>query len=145
MDTESPDLADLAILRGAFEDGTPLGWEAVYAFEAQHGIVLPEPYRTFVAEITGGAAPGPPDHGLVGLGRLPDDWGDNRPVRSLAEPFPLTAARVWEDEDTPDEELARCWSRSTTSAPPPGAPGSPAGSSTGRRTRTGTTRSDLQP
>lgn len=38
MDTESPDLADLAILRGAFEDGTPLGWEAVHAFEAQHGI-----------------------------------------------------------------------------------------------------------
>src|SRR6516162_3130730 len=49
-------LDDLAILRVAFEDGTPLGWEAVHAFEEQQGIVLPEPYRTCVAEITDGAA-----------------------------------------------------------------------------------------
>ncbi len=35
-----------------------LGWAAVHAFEAKHGIVLPEPYRTFVAEVTYGSYSG---------------------------------------------------------------------------------------
>ena len=73
MDTDRATLDDLAILRVAFEDGTPLGWEAVHAFEEQQGIVLPEPYRTCVAEITDGAA-GPPDYGMVKLGNLPERW-----------------------------------------------------------------------
>jgi acyl-coenzyme A synthetase/AMP-(fatty) acid ligase len=105
MDIDSPNPADLAILRSAFETGSPLGWEAVHAFEEQHGIVLPEPYRTFVAEICDGSAFGPPDYGLMELGSLPDDWGDDRPIREMAKPFPLTEDWVWEDEDRPDEEL----------------------------------------
>jgi hypothetical protein len=49
MDTDRATLDDLAILRSAFENGTPLGWEAVHAFEEQQGIVLPEPYRARTA------------------------------------------------------------------------------------------------
>lgn len=105
MDIEEPDSADLAMLRSAFEDGAPLGWEAVRAFEELHGVVLPEPYRTFVAEITDGASAGPPDYGLVELGKLPEDWGDGWPDRELAKPFPLNETWVWEGEDRPDEEL----------------------------------------
>src|SRR5215475_9098394 len=87
MDTDRATLDDLAILRIAFEDGTPLGWEAVLAFERQQGIVLPEPYRTCVAEITDGAA-GPPDYGMVKLGNLPGRWA--WPGRDLTKPFPLS-------------------------------------------------------
>lgn len=82
MDTEHADPHDLAAIRAAFDidDGgdSALGWEAVRAFEAEHGIVLPEPYRTFVAEVTDGTRTGPPDYGLVGLAEMPDDWGDGR-------------------------------------------------------------------
>ncbi|MEU0599727.1 SMI1/KNR4 family protein [Streptomyces sp. NPDC006393] len=82
-----------------------LGWEALRAFEAEHGIVLPEPYRTFVAEITDGSYSGPPDYGLVGLAELPDDWGDDRPERVLRQPFPLTSQWLWEEDDSePSEE-----------------------------------------
>ena len=105
MDVGKPDSADLAILRSAFEPGGALGWEAVHAFETEHGIVLPEPYRTFVAEISDGYIFGPPGSGLMEPGRLPDDWCAGRPVRDLAAPFPLTEAWVWEGEDRPDEEL----------------------------------------
>ncbi len=69
MDTDRVTLDDLAILRSAFENGTPLGWEAVHAFEEQQGIVLPEPYRTFVAEITDGAPDRGLRHGHTGLAR----------------------------------------------------------------------------
>ncbi len=101
-----PASADLATLRSAFESGTPLGWPAVHAFEEQHGIVLPEPYRTFVAEIADGASEGPPDYGLVELGKIPLDWGPNQPIQEPAKPFPLTESWVWEAEDWPYEELA---------------------------------------
>lgn len=102
------DPADLAELRTAFQvdDGgaSALGWDAVHAFEREHGIVLPEPYRTFVAEITDGSFSGPPDFGLVGLTELPDDWGDDRAERVPSRPFPLTEAWLWEeDEPSPDE------------------------------------------
>ncbi|MFC8722261.1 SMI1/KNR4 family protein [Kitasatospora sp. NPDC057198] len=111
MNTELPEPADLALLRDAFGLGAAdtadaLGWAAVHDFEARHGVVLPEPYRTFVAEITDGSADGPPDHGLLGLAELPSDWGDGRSARNLARPFPLTAAWLWEeDEETPEEEF----------------------------------------
>jgi hypothetical protein len=92
---------DLAELRAAFmvddAGASALGWPGVHAFEAEHGIVLPEPYRTFVAEITDGSSSGPPDYGLLGVAEMPDDWGENRPARELAVPFPLTEAWLWEE------------------------------------------------
>lgn len=105
MDPEKPSAEDLAILRTVFDSGEPLGWDAVRAFEAKHGVVLPEPYRTFVAEICDGSYVGPPNGGLMELGRLPDDWGQDRPVRDLSKPFPLTKQWIWEDEDHTEEEL----------------------------------------
>jgi hypothetical protein len=105
MDTDRAAPDDLTILRSAFKNGTPSGWEAVRVFEKQQGIVLPEPYRSFVAEITDGAIAGPPSYGMVKLGRLPNDWGDGRPDRDLTKPFPLTEAWVWEDDECSCEEL----------------------------------------
>jgi hypothetical protein len=108
----SPD--DLALLRATFPAGgdhrPPLGWEAVRAFEAAHGTVLPEPYRTFLAEIAGGSPSGPPSYGLLGPAELPADWGDDRPRREPGLPFPLTArlmweGREWEEDDTDTEEI----------------------------------------
>ena len=104
-DTASPD--DIAELRRVFEaeSAAPaLGWDAVHAFEARHGIVLPEPYRTFVAEVADGSPLGPPARGLLGLSQMPGDWGADRPERDLSAPFPLTEAWVWEDDDTLTEE-----------------------------------------
>ncbi|MER5501507.1 MULTISPECIES: SMI1/KNR4 family protein [unclassified Streptomyces] len=103
--------ADLEALRAAFDTDScapPLGWDAVCAFEAAHGIVLPEPYRTFVAEICDGSFSGPPEYGLVALTEMPKDWGNGRPERVLAKPFPLTGAWVWEgeeDDPRPEEEI----------------------------------------
>ncbi|WP_326765613.1 SMI1/KNR4 family protein [Streptomyces sp. NBC_01591] len=109
MDTDRADPEDVAALRAAFDvddDGaSALGWEAVHAFEVQHGIVLPEPYRTFVAEMTDGSYAGPPDFGLVPLAELPGDWGDNRPTRDLSRPFPLTERWIWDDDPRPSEEI----------------------------------------
>ncbi|MQY38899.1 hypothetical protein SRB17_69140 [Streptomyces sp. RB17] len=92
------DLAEpgvVAALRQAFgvDDGeSALGWEAVRAFEAEHQVVLPEPYRTFVAEVTDGSYQGPPEYGLVGLAE-----GGGR--QRLSEPFPLTRMWLWEGGD----------------------------------------------
>ncbi|GAA3561913.1 SMI1/KNR4 family protein [Streptomyces osmaniensis] len=113
MNSDRVDPAELAVLRAAFatDDGAeaPLGWEAVEAFEAEHGIALPEPYRTFVAEIADGSSSGPPEYGLLSLARLPDDWGDDQRARDLSKPFPLTATWLWEDDEDPapdtDERL----------------------------------------
>lgn len=103
MNTETCDPVELAALREIFasrpEASPPAGWEAVRSFEAEHGIVLPEPYRTFVAEICDGLRAGPPYYGLLPLAQTPPDWGSGRPERLLAEPFPLTAAWLWEDDD----------------------------------------------
>ena len=58
-----------------------LGWPAVQDWEADHGVVLPEPYRTLIAQVSNGSALGPSeDGGLLPLGWLPDDWpyGDER-------------------------------------------------------------------
>lgn len=101
---------DLAMLREEFgPDSAPLGWDAVYAFESEHGIVLPEPYRSFVATIGDGSYSGPPDHGLMELGVLPPDWGADRPERDLGQPFPLTGQWIWEGGGAPEpdeDELA---------------------------------------
>ncbi|MGW1551480.1 SMI1/KNR4 family protein [Streptomyces sp. NPDC002346] len=105
MNTDHAHPAELAALRTAFEADAPLGWDRVHAFEAEHGIVLPEPYRTFVAEISDGSYAGPPDYGLMPLAELPDDGREADGERCLAEPFPLTEAWVWEEDDRPEEEL----------------------------------------
>ena len=74
METEKATGEQMAALREAFgvDDGgaSALGWEAVRAFEAEHGVVLPEPYRSFVAEVSDGSFQGPPDYGLVALAEL---------------------------------------------------------------------------
>ncbi|MFD9391285.1 SMI1/KNR4 family protein [Streptomyces sp. NPDC060000] len=108
MNIDQADAAELAALREAFavDDGgeSALGWEAVRAFEAEHGVILPEPYRTFVAEISDGSFQGPPEYGLVGLAELPSDWDDNGTERDLAKPFPLTEQWLWEEEDRSYED-----------------------------------------
>ncbi|MEV0749844.1 SMI1/KNR4 family protein [Streptomyces sp. NPDC050273] len=102
MNTEACDPAELAALRKIFasrpEALPPSGSNAVRSFEAEHGILLPEPYRTFVAEVCDGLRAGPPYYGLLPLAQTPSDWGSGRPERLLAEPFPLTAAWLWEAE-----------------------------------------------
>jgi hypothetical protein len=109
MNIDRADPDDLAELRATFStDATcepALGWAAVQAFEAEQGILLPEPYRTFVAEIADGARSGPPEYGLVGLVDLPRDWGSNRAERVLSRPFPLTSMWVWEEDPRPLEEI----------------------------------------
>jgi hypothetical protein len=57
MDADHARFDDLEALRSAFSTGCepPLGWDAVRVFESEYGAVLPEPYRTFVAEVCDGA------------------------------------------------------------------------------------------
>ncbi|MBT1103183.1 MULTISPECIES: SMI1/KNR4 family protein [Streptomyces] len=103
MNTEACDPAESAALREIFPSRPdavpPAGPEAVRSFETEHGIVLPEPYRTFVAEICDGLRAGPPHYGLLPFAKTPSDWGSDRPERLLAEPFPLTEAWLWEADD----------------------------------------------
>ncbi|MGQ4713987.1 SMI1/KNR4 family protein [Streptomyces anulatus] len=103
MNTEACDPAESAALRETFASRPdavpPAGPEAVRSFETEHGIVLPEPYRTCVAEICDGLRAGPPDYGLLPFAKTPSDWGSDRPERLLAEPFPLTEAWLWEADD----------------------------------------------
>ncbi|MFB7226275.1 MULTISPECIES: SMI1/KNR4 family protein [Streptomyces] len=107
MNTEACDPAESAALREIFatrpDAVPPAGWEAVRSFEAEHGVVLPEPYRSFVAEISDGLRAGPPHYGLLPLAQTPSDWGAGRAERLLAEPFPLTEVWLWEGEEAEDE------------------------------------------
>lgn len=105
MNVDQADPAELALLRAAFEDaGSPLGWVAVRTFEAEHGIVLPEPYRTCVAEISDGCEQGPPTYGLLPLADMPGDWGAGREERTLALPFPLSEGWMWDADDDIDSD-----------------------------------------
>ncbi|MES9558818.1 MULTISPECIES: SMI1/KNR4 family protein [unclassified Streptomyces] len=103
MNREACDPAELAALREIFaprpEPSPPAGWEAVRFFEAEHGITLPEPYRTFVAEVCDGLRAGPPYYGLLPFAQTPSDWGSDRPERLLAEPFPLRSTWMWENNE----------------------------------------------
>ncbi len=100
--------------------GPPLGWLALVAWEARHGVVLPEPYRTFVAEIADGRSLrlGSADGPLLPLGRLPGSWHrwdsvnwlspepfDSRTPRDLAAPFPLAEEWQWEYDFDPGEHV----------------------------------------
>ena len=87
----------------------PLGWVGLRAFESEHNITLPEPYRTFVAEIANGCESGPPEYGLVPLSMLADPAESQE--RKLDKPFPLTTGswQLWEDS-RPDEELEALFS-----------------------------------
>ncbi|MFF3455414.1 SMI1/KNR4 family protein [Streptomyces sp. NPDC002730] len=108
MDIDHSRAEDLEVLRAAFDPELcepPLGWDALRAFEAEHGIVLPEPYRTFVAEIGDGCTDAPTEYGLIPLADMPSDWGDDRPRRDLAKPFPLTEQWLWEEDPRPEEEI----------------------------------------
>jgi hypothetical protein len=104
---QRPDEAALTLLRSAFEPEwreSPLGYEAVEAWESEHGVVLPEPYRTVVAEITNGYSLGPAeDGGLERLGCLPASWPDFLPRRPGA-PFPLAEDWPWEDDNSVDPD-----------------------------------------
>ncbi|WP_330176407.1 SMI1/KNR4 family protein [Streptomyces sp. NBC_01498] len=108
-DAERADPADLDTLRAAFRPELrrpPLGWAAVHAYEHEQGVVLPEPYRTLVAEICDGSDEGPADiDGLIPLRRLPADWGADDGQRAVGREFPLTEAWLWEDDPRPYEEL----------------------------------------
>ncbi|WLQ39335.1 SMI1/KNR4 family protein [Streptomyces laculatispora] len=118
--------AEPAVLRAAFDvdDGgqskgeSTLGWEAVHAFESAHEIVLPEPYRSFVAEIADGSFSGPPAYGLLPVAELPDDWGDDGQDRVLSKPFPLTTAWMWEEDpdraEDADEILEQVYDHGST-------------------------------
>ncbi|MEV8454183.1 SMI1/KNR4 family protein [Streptomyces sp. NPDC052095] len=103
MNTETCDPAESVALREIFgsrpEAVPPAGWESVRSFEREHGIVLPEPYRTFTAEICDGLRAGPPYCGLLPLAQTPPDWGSKRPERLLAKPYPLTEAWLWVGQD----------------------------------------------
>ncbi|MGW0425339.1 SMI1/KNR4 family protein [Streptomyces sp. NPDC003015] len=108
MDNDQAAPGELAALREAFgvddEGASALGWEAVRVFDAEHAVVLPEPYRSFVAEVSDGSYQGPPEFGLVGLAELPADWGNDGSDRDPGKPFPLARGRLWEEDDGPYED-----------------------------------------
>ncbi|MFH9733917.1 SMI1/KNR4 family protein [Streptomyces sp. NPDC017260] len=103
-------IADLCEALPAQVRHSPLGWEELRAWERRHKVVLPEPYRTFVAEIANGTGDGPPEEGgLVALGAKPDSWTvweadwwpssqpfDGAAARVPAQPFPLEEVWEWE-------------------------------------------------
>lgn len=76
----------------------PPGWDALRVWEGRHGVVLPEPCRTFIAETANGSCLGPPeDGGLLPPGRLPPGWPDQDQPREPAAGFPLDHSWMWED------------------------------------------------
>ncbi|WP_405420433.1 SMI1/KNR4 family protein [Streptomyces erythrochromogenes] len=101
-----PDEATLEELRAAVPAARrepALGYPAVEAWEAENGVTLPEPYRSFVAEVSNGSAPGPRDAGLQPLGQLPACWAGGEPRRPDAV-FPLEDEWIWEDDEYPEDD-----------------------------------------
>ncbi|MGW7199661.1 hypothetical protein [Streptomyces chryseus] len=107
----------------------PLGWEQLRGWEVRQGVVLPEPYRTFVAEMANGTDEGPTDGGgLLPLGAKPDSWFswraecwlspqpfDGTAVRRPDRPFPLTEEWEWEyDYLTTPSTRRRCTGSTST-------------------------------
>lgn len=60
----------------------------------------------FVAEVCDGLRAGPPYYGLLPFAQTPSDGGSDRPERLLAEPFPLTATWMWENDEEDEEALS---------------------------------------
>lgn len=87
---------------------SPLSEDAVVAFEAKHGVQLPEDYRQFLMRVGNGGAG--PDYGLFKLGEMDDGFGFgpwDGFIGDLSKPFPHTQA--WNDltgepEDISDED-----------------------------------------
>lgn len=82
--------------------------EAVRAFEARHGVRLPEEYRDFITTIGNGCGTGPLDGGLVQLGApiCGEPWLGARYWLELPDilvPFPFTEPWIWESWDHEDE------------------------------------------
>jgi hypothetical protein len=75
----------------------PVGEDAVTAFEHEHGVELPEPYRTYLAYVGNGAS-GPAYYGVENLGAAPPGSYHFLRPGLLRESFPLTEAWVWEDD-----------------------------------------------
>lgn len=102
----TPEVLDA--LREAFPEEwreDPLGWDGVHAWEAEHQVTLPEPYRSLIAEICNGSALGPPeDSGLLPLGWHSPLWPGTITSREEATPFPLDRAWFWETDNRPHEE-----------------------------------------
>ncbi|WP_374195835.1 SMI1/KNR4 family protein [Streptomyces sp. ISL-24] len=97
MNNDHASPGEVEALRQAFgiDDGgeSALGWETVRAFEAEHGVVLPEPYRTFVAEVSDGSFQGPPGYGLAGLSASASASASaNSPRAARSAPVPTDAA-----------------------------------------------------
>ena len=123
MSTEGgPPVREIEELRGIFPAHglrPALGWESLLAWESEHGLVLPEPYRSFVAEIGNGSVVGPPtDGGLLALGELPSNWStwesanwfsgqpfDGSAPRRPSAPFPLTEEWEWEYDCAPFDQM----------------------------------------
>ena len=82
--------------------------EAVRAFEARHGVRLPDEYRVFITTIGNGRGKGPPDGGLVQLGApiCGEPWPGARywsELPDILEPFPFTKTWIWGSWDQEDE------------------------------------------
>jgi len=91
-------------LLGDWAGGDPLGEARVAAFENEHGVRLPEPYRTFVASVADGAA-GPPAFGLVRVGEAAGPNGHAVGPGSLRESFPLLETWIWEGSEPLDSPV----------------------------------------
>ncbi|MFJ4190934.1 SMI1/KNR4 family protein [Kitasatospora sp. NPDC089509] len=121
-DTPGPDGEELDVLRAALVGAharPPLARDELEAWEARHGMTLPEPYRTFLTRVANGFSAAPSgEEVLLPLGRLPDSWYhwdsenwlspdrfDPTAPRDPAAPFPLTEEWQWEYDFFPDEHV----------------------------------------
>lgn len=75
----------------------PLAEEAIQSFEQQHGVRLPDSYRSFIEAVADGGAG--PDYGLLGLTEEVDDEEalhdlreEGRRTGFMSTPFPHTSA-----------------------------------------------------
>lgn len=88
--------------------GPVLSESVLAAFEADHGVTLPEDYRRFLAHV-GNGGPGP-GYGLLPLEKALDYdnklWGGPVPLDHLRHPFPHTATYNPKEDQQPDWQAA---------------------------------------